>query len=514
MGRRHRYPDKTSALSTLRFVFVISLSIAIYGPVHAIEKVQYSTGCDKALHIFWKGKLAGNREASLAFYRHAIELCPGFIRPYELAGNIYRKQGQIEQAVVHFKKAVKLGSANHKLYYLLATLMLEAGDADDAHRHIRQALEIRPDDPMAIELKRKIEKSIDQEGPDLLLYEPVKHRGVKFVYTHGNVTVRGIATDKSGVAWVKINEYKVVLDKQGNFFWDVPIQTGKNTITVAAEDRRGNLSQLSVSVMGKVSKRQPFSRIERPAQAGNIYGKSHAVVIGIDQYAHWPPLEFAAADALSVKEAIENTGFNEITLLLNKEATQRRILTELFESLPQKVGRNDRVFFYFAGHGQTEALGSGGHRGYIIPVDAGYNDYSATAVSMDQIRSLSRNIPAKHILYVMDSCYSGLGFNRSAGVSPRISDYLLKISGMRAVQIITAGGKDEQVQEKAGHGLFTNYFLQALIGDADSNKDNVVTGTELGTYLRPRVSNASNHGQTPLFGRLEGGGEFMFFVGQ
>ena len=133
---------------------------------------------------------------------------------------------------------------------------------------------------------------------------------------------------------------------------------------------------------------------------------------------------------------------------------------------------------------------------------------------MDQIRSLSRNIPAKHILYVMDSCYSGLGFNRSAGVSPRISNYLLKISGMRAVQIITAGGKGEQVQEKAGHGLFTSFLLQALIGDADSNKDNVVTGTELGTYLRPTVSNASNHTQTPLFGRLEGGGEFMFFVGK
>jgi hypothetical protein len=40
----------------------------------------------------------------------------------------------------------------------------------------------------------------------------------------------------------------------------------------------------------------------------------------------------------------------------------------------------------------------------------------------------------------------------------------------------------------------------------------VVTGTELGAYLRPTVSNASRQAQTPLFGRLEGEGEFLFFV--
>jgi uncharacterized caspase-like protein len=69
------------------------------------------------------------------------------------------------------------------------------------------------------------------------------------------------------------------------------------------------------------------------------------------------------------------------------------------------------------------------------------------------------------------------------------------------------------VQEKEGHGLFTTYFLRALDGEADINMDGVVTGTELGAYLRPQVSDASRNAQTPLFGRLEGEGEFLFFVG-
>jgi uncharacterized caspase-like protein len=168
--------------------------------------------------------------------------------------------------------------------------------------------------------------------------------------------------------------------------------------------------------------------------------------------------------------------------------------------------------FYFAGHGQTEDLPGGGKKGYIIPVDAETDSYASTAVSMEQIRSLSSRIAAKHIFYVMDCCYSGLGLNRSAGVWPGISDYLRKVSAMRVVQIITAGGQGEQVQEREGHGLFTSYFLEAIEGEADLNKDNVVTGTELGAYLRPTVSNASRQTQTPLFGRLEGEGEFLFFV--
>lgn len=80
----------------------------------------------------------------------------------------------------------------------------------------------------------------------------------------------------------------------------------------------------------------------------------------------------------------------------------------------------------------------------------------------------------------------------------KIGDYLRKVSSMRVVQIITAGGKGERVQEKAGHGLFTTYHLKAIEGEADFNKDDVVTGTEIGVYLRPTMSNASGQAQTPL----------------
>jgi uncharacterized caspase-like protein len=281
---------------------------------------------------------------------------------------------------------------------------------------------------------------------------------------------------------------------------------------VESADSLGNRAHISIDIEGEKYALPPLARVDAATQRQALYGKSVAVVIGINDYEKWPGLEFAIADANAVKAALENSGFDEIIMILDKEATQRRILTELFDNLPKTVDRNDRVLFYFAGHGQTETLSGGGKKGYIIPVDADALNYASTAVSMEQIRSLSSRIRAKHILYVMDSCYSGLGLNRAAGVWPGISDYLRKVSAMRVVQIVTAGGQGEQVQEREGHGLFTAYFLKAIAGEADIDKDNVVTGTELGAYLRPTVSNASRQAQTPLFGRLEGEGEFLFFV--
>jgi uncharacterized caspase-like protein len=278
-------------------------------------------------------------------------------------------------------------------------------------------------------------------------------------------------------------------------------------------DGIGNRSELRVTLEGKIPVLPKVSTIRSKADMASLYDRSHAVVIGIDRYRKWPFLEFAVADARAVAKQFEETRFDRVVSILNEDATRARILTTLFRDLPQTVGPNDRIVFYFAGHGQTEDLEDGQKRGYIIPYDAEVDDYTKTAISMDLIKRLSSDIQAKHILYVMDCCYSGLGLSRSAGISPTVSDYIRKMSAMRAVQIITAGGKGEQVREAAGHGLFTSYFLKALAGEADYNKDNIVTGTELGAYLRPVVSNASNQAQTPLYGRLEGEGEFLFYVG-
>jgi hypothetical protein len=491
---------------------ILPLAAAILLATAIGTAVAGDNDCDKALSIFWKGRYAHDKVKAYGFYEKSIQLCPGFIRPHELLGNLYREDGKAEAAIAQFAQAANLGSTNHKLYYLLAGLLFEKGQLDDASRHLETALRIKPDYPQALELKEKLDRALDRDGPKIMLFEPAVPRGIKPLYREETISVRGIAADKSGVSWVRINQLEAPIDESGNFLKDVSIDIGENTILVEAADRIGNRSRLSIHVERKEVEGVAIDGRGDPSQAEPMYERSYAVVIGINKYEKWPPLEFAVNDAQSIRARLLETGFDEVITLFDGEATQRRILTELFHNLPQKAGRNDRVLFYFAGHGQTEDLGGGGKKGYIIPVDADTDAYSSSAISMNQIRSLSSRIQAKHILYVMDSCYSGLGLSRAYGMSADVGGYLRKVSTLRAVQIVTAGGMGEQVQERSGHGLFTTYFLRALDGEADINHDGVVTGTELGAYLRPQVSDASNQFQTPLFGRLEGEGEFIFFI--
>jgi hypothetical protein len=245
---------------------------------------------------------------------------------------------------------------------------------------------------------------------------------------------------------------------------------------------------------------------------GSFYHKSWAIVIGINKYKVWPPLEYAVRDAQAVAQKLRENGFDEVIEILDKDATRERILTLLGAELPKKVTPEDRVLIFFAGHGQTESLPDGKEQGYIIPVDGDITNYFTTAISMQQVREISERVRAKHILYVMDACYSGQGFTRAFGVEPATNGYLQKITSLRSVQMITAGGKKEQAVEVQGHGLFTQYFLRGLDGEADRDNDKVITASELGAYLMPQVSRASGNLQTPQYGRLDGEGEVVFTV--
>ncbi len=171
-----------------------------------------------------------------------------------------------------------------------------------------------------------------------------------------------------------------------------------------------------------------------PDPALNLYRESWAVIVGIDNYPKWPKLRYAVNDANGVKEILlRKFRFkpDHVITLLNEEATREKILSVLGDTLsnPKNVQRDDRVFVFFAGHGTTRRLPSGRDLGYIVPFDADSENYQGQSISMTNFQDISESIPAKHVLFVMDSCYSGLALTRSGG----ISNYLREVS-RRAAQ--------------------------------------------------------------------------------
>jgi peptidoglycan/xylan/chitin deacetylase (PgdA/CDA1 family)/uncharacterized caspase-like protein len=242
------------------------------------------------------------------------------------------------------------------------------------------------------------------------------------------------------------------------------------------------------------------------------YRESWALVVGIDDYVKWPKLQYAARDADAVRQSLlQEFGFQEdhVFTLKDREATRAAILGTLHERLGQRsLQRDDRVFVFFAGHGVTRKLSSGRDLGYIVPADSDPQNYSTDAIPMTELQIIAEALPAKHVLFVMDSCYSGLGLTRGGG-----SQNFLKENARRVGrQMLTAGGADQLVSDDGpgGHSIFTWTLLQGLAGKADLNGDGFITATELGVYVAPTVSSVSK--QTPAFGSLPGseGGEFVF----
>lgn len=250
---------------------------------------------------------------------------------------------------------------------------------------------------------------------------------------------------------------------------------------------------------------------QAPQTVTTGYANSWAIVIGINDYAQWPKLQYAVNDAESVRQTlIERFGFapERVSLLKNGEATRNRILATFHDQFGHEgLKKDDRVFVFFAGHGATRTLSSGRDVGYIIPVDAGTGNLAADAIAMTEIQNIAESLSAKHVFFVMDACYSGLGLARGAN-----GNFLRENAKRMGRQMLTAGGADQMVADGGpnGHSIFTWTLLQGLNGKGDLNGDSLITATELAAYIAPAVSGVS--AQTPAFGSLPGseGGEFVF----
>lgn len=274
-------------------------------------------------------------------------------------------------------------------------------------------------------------------------------------------------------------------------------------------------SSLAAPAFTRALKVIATDNVTRQTGEVNLYNKSIAVIIGIDQYSNLPAdkqLTYAVKDAKGVADVLKRQfKFDKIFTLYNTEATRDRILDLLTEELPDQLGEQDALFIFWAGHGNQESSREG-ELGYLIPYDGDIKKIR-TNITMDEIRNtISKKIPAKHIFYVMDACYSGLlTETRSVDKTPRRDlAYLQDITKERVRQVLTAGGKNQEVLDGGanGHSIFTGRLIELLEKTGD-----FITANEIQAIIKEKVNGdarARNHNQTPAFGTLYGSGDFVF----
>src|SRR5207247_10759734 len=99
-----------------------------------------------------------------------------------------------------------------------------------------------------------------------------------------------------------------------------------------------------------------------------------------------------------------------IRLLVDKQATKARIESVLYRDFAG-MGSDDRLFVFFAGHGETLAI-RGGEEGYLLPVDADPSALPLTAIAMDDVRRIRQRLKGKHDPFVVDACSSRVARTR------------------------------------------------------------------------------------------------------
>ncbi len=339
----------------------------------------------------------------------------------------------------------------------------------------------------------------DTTPPTITLHS---ERGIQRI-SSAKETVRGQATDESGVALVYVNSMEAQLDEKGNFQAEVFLKPGENTMTVEAFD----IFENKASETFALTRELPIPEQPKP-QTVEIEGKYCAFIIGINKYKYLAGLRTAVNDAEEVGKVLkENYGF-EIVSLLDSDATRNNIVRKINE-LRERLSPSDKLLIYYAGHGYFDETTK---KAYWLPADAEKNDDTNWIMS-DTITSNLKRITAKHILIVSDSCYSGT-LTRAAQVdlysNKTRSGYIRKLLE-KETRVLIASGGNEPVSDSGGgaNSVFAKAFIKAL-----KETDQPVFTAEEIFVGRIKEFVAGNADQTPEYSLIRDsghdGGDFVF----
>jgi tetratricopeptide (TPR) repeat protein len=257
------------------------------------------------------------------------------------------------------------------------------------------------------------------------------------------------------------------------------------------------------------------------ASSPKTSAKPWAVVAGISKYENIRGLNFADKDAQAFYNYLVNTRGGpklkpaQVKLLLNEKALSTEIYGALYW-LEESVKPNDRVIFYFSGHGDVENKSDDPdtQEGFLLAYNAPKAAYKISgAVSVRHLQQyfdkyINQN-KAQCVILIADACRSGDLAGGSEGAQ-LTTQALGKSKNKQIIKILSAQENEVSFEgSKWGGGVFTYYLLKGIEGLANSNNDNVINTAELAAYLPLKVAFATANAQHP---HIDGNPQQSLFV--
>lgn len=247
--------------------------------------------------------------------------------------------------------------------------------------------------------------------------------------------------------------------------------------------------------LGKKTKKEALKVLNMPTT-------NHLLVIGINDYRNEiPKLNNAVRDAKTVEALLrERYDFKEenIIALYEQDATKDNIL-DAFLTIIRKLSDDDNLIFYFSGHGE---LIKETNRGYWIPIEARANK-RGSYLNTIEITDFVKACKARHILGIVDACYSGTLLREMP------NDDLTKYFTLPSRKIMTSG-LIEPVPD--GQPNTHSPFASALLNALKYNDKPYLSSDDL--WYKMKASLASNSSATAQFQVMHDaghhGGDFFF----
>ena len=270
-------------------------------------------------------------------------------------------------------------------------------------------------------------------------------------------------------------------------------------------------------------------------------GKKYALVIGIENKKN--KLIWAVDDAVEIgwllkqdfgfdvtcaitrypSDSVRQKRAKALKALAGENYTDKNGILSLFDKMvarANRAGDNSQVLVYFSGHGIPDKHSK--EVGYLIPFDGDLEEPTTTLINMDKFETMSKRLQAKHVLFVLDSCYSGIAgaFSTMSTQNPKHNskEDIKRFMGSRARHILTAGQTNKKAvmlpdKEMSAFSFYLKRALESEAGyrRADFTRDGVILASELKLYLSDKMGKDNRVTHNPcFFNYTEDNGEFVF----
>ncbi|WP_414589045.1 caspase family protein [Scytonema sp. PCC 10023] len=212
------------------------------------------------------------------------------------------------------------------------------------------------------------------------------------------------------------------------------------------------------------------------------------LLVGVNEYQDrsLPSLRYPALDCQGLGEALNSAtqGFpNKEVIVHHDFAAKPPTLQMIRGSLEQIVSQSqsqDSILLYFSGHGMLEP---NTQQAVLCLADTHKDDLLTTGLGMQELLRILGDSPANQQLVCLDTCHSGdmrlLGGNRGSARNgnipeiPNPTTQMMNVLRQRASQskgfcALLSCDQGQQSWEfpELGHGVFTYYLMQGLLGEA------------------------------------------------